>query len=247
MRVKNNKAKLLIIALILLLCPFLTSINSALSIYRTDLNTTINLTVVDSATNYVITFNENYTGGNSWNVVKTYNEPLGSDYTLPTRTGYNFTGNKGIFVATEIERFSQVSKSTYLSYGLRVEDAFGSKEKGGDMTSFLLSGGFHVCQPYNFWFWGMKFLGGVGEYPVVNIAKQDKYTVKDYATQLCFRTALQLSGGIQLGKGNTIYCGVRVGGHFGKSITFENFEDGTKVENLSGFDLGASLGYNFTF
>ena len=176
-------------------------------------------------------------------------EPLKQEKRLRANisTGYNFTGNKGIFVATEIERFSQVSKSTYLSYGLRVEDAFGSKEKGGDMTSFLLSGGFQVCQPYNCWFWGTKLLGGVGEYPVVNIAKQDKYTVKDYATQLCFRTALQLSGGIQLGKGNTIYCGVRVGGHFGKSITFENFEDGTKVENLSGFDLGASLGYNFTF
>ena len=162
-------------------------------------------------------------------------------------TGYNFTGNKGIFVATEIERFSQVSKSTFLSYGLRVEDAFGRDEKGGDMTSFLLSGGLHVGQPYNFWFWGTKLLGGVGEYPVVNIARHDNYEVKDYATQLCFRTALQLSGGIRLGKCNTVYCGVRVGGHFGKAITFENFDEDTKVENLSGFDLGVSLGYSLTF
>lgn len=161
--------------------------------------------------------------------------------------GYNFTGNKGMFVATEVDRFSQVSKSTFLSYGLRVEDAFGTDENGGDMTSFLLSGGFQVCQPYNSWFWGMKLLGGIGEYPVVNVAKNDDYLIKDYATQICLRTALQLSGGINLGKGNTIYCGLRFGGHFSKSMTFENFEDGHTVENLNGLDLGVSLGYSLTF
>ena len=92
MKYKNNKLKLLIIVLILFLCTFFTVNNNTFGIYKSNLSTTINLTVLDPSTNYVITFNENYTGGNTWEVVKTYNEELGSAYTLPSRAGYNFIG-----------------------------------------------------------------------------------------------------------------------------------------------------------
>lgn len=174
-------------------------------------------------------------------------EPLASDKRLQAglTTGYNFTGNKGMFVSAEVDCLTQVSKSTSLSYGLMVENVFNKEEKGGSMTSVMLSAGFNVCQPNNTWFWGAKLLGGVGEYSVISSgATYDDYTMKDFSSRLCLKVALQLSTGFKIGKCSTVSCSLRAGGHFGKAI---DFEKGTSVENLNGFDLGASLGYNFTF
>ena len=92
MRIKNNKLKLLIIVLILFLCPFLAGIKSTLGIYKSNLNTTINLTVLDPSTNYVVTLDLNYGTNNTTTVLKAYNEQMGNDLYTPTRTGYNFIG-----------------------------------------------------------------------------------------------------------------------------------------------------------
>ena len=92
MRIENNRLKLLSIVLILFLCTSLIIINTTLAIYRSRLSTVINLTVVDPESNLIVTFDENYTGGTTWNVTKEYEEELGSDYTVPSRTGYNFLG-----------------------------------------------------------------------------------------------------------------------------------------------------------
>ncbi len=92
MRIENNRLKLLTIVLILFLCTSLIIINTTISIYRSRLSTVINLTVLDPESNLIVTFDENYEGGTTWNVTKEYEEELGSDYTIPSRTGYNFLG-----------------------------------------------------------------------------------------------------------------------------------------------------------
>ena len=177
--------------------------------------------------------------------------PLSQDKRLQANlsTGYSFSGNKGMLVSYEINRLTQVSRSTSLSYGLTVDNVFTKKEKGGNMTSIMLSAGFQVRQPYNSWFWGTKLLAGVGEYPVVNSGTtDDDYTIKDFSSKLCAKGALQFITGFKIGKCSTVSCTVRAGYHIGKSMTFENFDDRqTSVENIKGFDLGAALGYSFTF
>lgn len=175
-------------------------------------------------------------------------EPLSTDKRLRANisTGYQFLGNKGFSVSADIDRITQVSKSTALSYGLTVENVFENKAKGGNMTSVMLSGGFQVRQPCNSWFWGSKLLLGVGEYPVINSGATDYYEYEDYCAKPCIRGALQLTTGFKVGKCSQIYCNLRAGGHFSKAIDAEGFEE-TETENAIGFDLGASLGYSLTF
>lgn len=162
-------------------------------------------------------------------------------------TGYYFVGNKGMYVSTELERLTQVSKSTTLSYGLTAENAFDKKEKGGDCSSLMLSAGFNVCQPHNSWFWGAKIFGGVGEYPAINVGNvRGSYKVEDFCNKLCIKGALQLTTGFKIGKCSTIYCNLRAGYHSGQEMQFDNFDDAS-TENIKGFDLGAGLGCSFTF
>lgn len=162
-------------------------------------------------------------------------------------TGYQFCGNKGFAVSVEVDKLKQVSKSTTLSYGIMLENVFENKDKGGSMTSILLSGGFQVRQPYNSWFWGTKLLAGAGEYPVVNKGYTDYYDYEDHCAKPCIRGALQLMTGFKIGKCSQISCSVRAGGHFGKSMKYEGFDEESSTDNITGFDLGASLGYSLTF
>ena len=92
MRSKNNRLKLLMIVLVLFLCPLFLKIKDSLAIYRTNLSTTLNLSVLDPLTNYVVTLQMNDGTGNTSTVYKNYNEEMGSDLFTPTRTNYNFIG-----------------------------------------------------------------------------------------------------------------------------------------------------------
>ena len=174
--------------------------------------------------------------------------PLSQDKRLQASlsTGYYFTGSKSMMVSADIERLTQVSKSTTLSYGLNVENVFGNKAEGKNCASVMLSAGFQVCQPFNSWFWGAKLLGGVGEYQVVHASENGNNHIEDFAKMLCGRAALQLSTGFKIGKCSSISCAIRAGYHLGGEIKFDNFDEGS-TKNLKGFDLNASLGYNLIF
>ena len=56
MKIKNKKLKLLVIVLILFLCSLFINIRNSFGIYKSNLSTPINLTVLDFLANYVITF-----------------------------------------------------------------------------------------------------------------------------------------------------------------------------------------------
>lgn len=89
---KNNKLKFLIVVLVFFLQLFFVKYKDTFAIYRSNLNTTINLTVLDPNASYEVTFNMN--DGND-TVFETryvqYNGEVGSLNT-PTRTNYNFLG-----------------------------------------------------------------------------------------------------------------------------------------------------------
>ena len=91
MRVKNNKLKLLIIVLILFLCPFFVKISNTFGIYKSNLTTSLSLSVLDPSTNYSVTLNAG-NGTEPITVFKAYGEQMGSDLYTPTRTNYNFMG-----------------------------------------------------------------------------------------------------------------------------------------------------------
>lgn len=175
-------------------------------------------------------------------------EPLSQDKRLQASfsTGYQFLGNKGFSISAEIDRLTQVSKSTHLTYGLAVENVFESSKRGGNMNSILLSGGFQVRQPQNSFFWGSKLLLGIGEYAVINSGETNYYEYEDHCAKPCFKGALQLTTGFKVGKCSQISCNVRFGGHFTNSMKHDGFEE-SSTKNAIGFDLGATLGYNWTF
>ena len=89
---KNNKLKFLIVVLVFFLQLFFVKYKDTFAIYRSNLSTTINLTVLDPNASYEVTFNMN--DGND-TVFETryvqYNGEVGSLNT-PTRTNYNFLG-----------------------------------------------------------------------------------------------------------------------------------------------------------
>ena len=175
-------------------------------------------------------------------------EPLSQDKRLKAgiHTGYYLAGNRSMALSASIDRITQVSKSTTLSYGLEIENIFGTKEKGKDCASIMLSTGFEVRQPFNSWFWGTKLLLGIGEYQIVNTSSATNCRIQDYSKRLCGRALLQLSTGFKIGKCSSIFASLRAGYHFGNAMKFENFES-NKTENLNGFELSSSLGYSITF
>ena len=175
-------------------------------------------------------------------------QPLSQDKRLQASiyTGYHLNGNKSMMISAELERLTQVSHSTSLSYGLSVENVFGHEKTGKNCVGLMLSTGFQVCQPCSSWFWGAKLLGGVGEYPIVNSSKAVNCEIKDFSKRLCGRGALQFNTGLKIGKCSSLSCNVRAGYHFGISMDFENFEE-SQTENIKGFDLSAALGYSFIF
>ena len=163
-----------------------------------------------------------------------------------TNVGYNFVGEKGMTLSTELEHLTQVSRSTTLSYGLAVEELFSNNENKDKFTSVLLSGGFKVSQPFNKWFWGAKLYAGVGDYNVKFIGQKDDENIENSIKKLSVKTAFQLNAGLKLSRNGEIFGALNLGYHFGKAIDAEGF-DGSSYENLSGFDLGTRLGYKHTF
>ena len=91
MKIKNKKIKLLVIVLILFLCSLFINIRNSFGIYKSNLSTPINLTVLDPLANYVITFDLNDGSGTTSLVYRSYNQPIGTLPT-PTRENYSFDG-----------------------------------------------------------------------------------------------------------------------------------------------------------
>ena len=91
MKINNNKLKLLVIVLILFLCSLFINIRNSFGIYKSNLSTPINLTVLDPEANYVVTFDLNDGSGNTSLEYRLYNQPIGTLPT-PTRENYNFDG-----------------------------------------------------------------------------------------------------------------------------------------------------------
>lgn len=176
-------------------------------------------------------------------------EPLKQDKRLRAGliTGYQITGGHGFVVATELERLTQVSKSTNLSYGLMTQNVFNSQTNGGNCSSIMLTGGFEVCQPGNKFFWGTKLLAGIGEYPITDIGYADNYYVENVSKKPCAKAGLQLSAGLKLGKLSSISAIIRAGGHYAKALNFENFNEDSKTRNALGFDMMTGLNYSFIF
>ncbi|MBP5204155.1 InlB B-repeat-containing protein [bacterium] len=92
MRIKNNKIKFLIVSLILFICCLFVRTNDTLAIYKSTVSTTVNLTVLDPSTNFVVTLALNDGSGTTSTVNKHYNEQMGSDLTTPTLADHNFMG-----------------------------------------------------------------------------------------------------------------------------------------------------------
>lgn len=163
-----------------------------------------------------------------------------------TNVGYNFIGQKGMTISSEIENLTKVSHSTTLSYGLAIEELFSNNENKDKFTSVLLSGGFKVQQPFNKWFWGAKLYAGVGDYNVKFIGQKDDENIENSIKKLSVKTALQLNAGFKISRNGEIFGALNFGYHLGKAIDSEGFDD-SSYENLSGFDLGTRLGYKHTF
>ncbi len=170
-------------------------------------------------------------------------EPLKQEKRLQASlsAGYMFTGRKSMTLTAELEKITQVSKSTTLSYGLA-----GEKQLKDNSMSLLLSAGFKVKQPYSPFFWGVKLYGGLGQYGVLLKGKKDGDDVSDFTKKLCGRGYLQLSTGWSIGKLHEVFASFLGGYHAGKKTTVENY-DNFVSENLSGIDLGMKLGYKLTF
>ena len=176
--------------------------------------------------------------------------------TLPSRnkrlqvtlnTAYQLVGKqKGLIVSSEIGRFTQVSPSTSINYGLAVEQMFDYEKVHERYSSVLLSAGFRVRQPNQRWFWGAKLYAGVGDYAMTLVGKREYSKITNSIKKLCAKGALQLSGGLKIGGCNEVFAACRLGGHLGKAIDMDGFDD-TSYDNLSGFEMDAGLGYRITF
>ena len=162
-------------------------------------------------------------------------------------SGYQLIGKqKGLITSCEFGRFTKVSSSTSINYGLAVEEMFDFKNVREHYSSVLLSGGFRVRQPESKWFWGAKIYGGVGDYAVKLIGSRDRSEITNSIKKLCAKGALQLNGGLRIGKCNEVFAACRFGGHLGKAIDMDGFDEAS-YDNLSGFELDTTLGYRVTF
>lgn len=175
-------------------------------------------------------------------------ENLSSDKRLQASisTGYRFTRQKGMILAAELERITQVSKSTNLSCGLSVEQLFEQEYDKERYSSVLASFGFQVRQPNQKWFWGTKLYAGAGDNRVTFIADKRKIRIESFSKKLCAIGALQLNTGFAIGKCSQISAACRIGYHFGTKISISGMDE-SSYENLSGFDADMRLSYNITF
>ena len=170
-------------------------------------------------------------------------QPLSQDKRLQIslNTGYSLT-EKESFIEAEFEKITQVSKSTYLNYGLLLERTLRNEN-----SSIMFSTGFKVRQPDNSWFWGIKLLAGIGQYHVDIIDEKSDVTMGNLSQRLCGRGALQFNTGFKIGKLSEIYGAFRAGYHAGKSVDTEKYSKNILYKNLKGFDAGILLGYKLTF
>ena len=191
----------------------------------------------------------------SWTVGLAVGYKLGAPKELSTdkriqasvSTGYQFAGKqKGAIISTEIERLTKVSHSTSLSYGLSVEHLLWQNYDKERYTSVLFSAGFKVNQPESRYFWGAKLYAGAGDCAVSFGGEVDRLNLENNIKKLSAKAALQLNGGIKLGKLSELFGACRFGCHFGKSISVEGIEDPNYV-NLKGFEADAGVGYRYTF
>lgn len=162
-------------------------------------------------------------------------------------SGYQFLGNqKGMIVAGEFDRFTHIASRAYLSTGVAVEKMYDQNKDRGGYASVLLALGLKIHSPYNRWFWETKFYGGMGDYAVTFSGENQGYDFSQSAKKLSVKAALQLGGGLRIGKCNELFGSCRLGYHFGKSLEMEGFEE-TSYENLKGFEGDFRLGYRYTF
>ena len=161
-------------------------------------------------------------------------------------TGYQLVGKqKGLIVSGEFGRLTQVSPSTDLNYGLAVEQMydFSNRER---FCSVLLSAGLKHRQAGSKLFWGAKLYGGVGDYIVTLTSYKRSNEYNNSIKKLCIKASLQLSTGYQIGKCKELFAACRFGGHLGKEMDVDGFEN-ISYDNLNGFEMDASLGYRITF
>ena len=161
-------------------------------------------------------------------------------------TGYRFTRQKGIILAAELERITQVSRSTNISCGLSVEQLFDQEYDKERYSSVLASLGFQVRQPNNKWFWGTKLYGGTGDNRVTFVAYKRNVQLESFSKKLCAIGALQLNTGFAIGKCSQITAACRIGYHFGPKISISGLDE-TSYDNLSGLDADMRLSYSITF
>ena len=87
---RNNKFKLFVVILFLFLSCSFFAVKKSFGIYRDNLNTTVNLSILDPSTTFTVNFNTH--GGRAVNpIIKTVNQPIGA---LPVtdKAGFNFLG-----------------------------------------------------------------------------------------------------------------------------------------------------------
>jgi hypothetical protein len=170
-------------------------------------------------------------------------QPLSQEKRLQAsiNTGFTLTGENEAFISAEIGKMTQVSKSTYLNYGLSVETTLKN-----NLSSLLLSAGFKVKQPYTSWFWGANLLGGIGQYDVDVVGEKSGTSLETISKKLCAKAALQINTGLSLGKLSEVFAGFRAGYHFGNDLNTEGY-DNVSYKNMNSFDLSVLLGYKFTF
>lgn len=91
MLVKNNRLKLLAIFLAFFACTFFNKVINSYGVYRSNLSTTISLSILDPSTNYTVTLYLNDGTNNFRQEYRTYGQEFGN-VTNPVRENYNFLG-----------------------------------------------------------------------------------------------------------------------------------------------------------
>ena len=87
----KKKLKLFFVILVFFMCFLVFKVEKTYGIYRDTLNTKVYLTILDSASNYTVTWHINDGSGNTTESHIAYNQQVGT-LTVPTRTDYNFLG-----------------------------------------------------------------------------------------------------------------------------------------------------------
>lgn len=166
---------------------------------------------------------------------------------LALNAGYQMIGKQeGLIISGEFGRFTQVSSSTDVNYGLAVEQMFDFRNDHERYSSVMLYGGIRHMQPDSKWFWGARLYGGVGDYIVTLNGYKGSNEYTNSIKKLCAKASLQLSTGLKIGKCKELFAACRLGTHLGKGMDVDGV-DNISYENLLGFELDTSLGYRITF